>query len=346
MVHHSVVHDDPRKPTTAALHAASLVQQLSSLAQQQPGCPSDAATSLLTLMLAGGQYGDDKPALDSATTALLFDSLGPQLQVTANVHYVLQTMCTFCVFPHIRTQSLIDTLATAVADPASAPPPGAVERAIAKASELQAATDRLAVVALQPPSGAPKAEPLEGLPSLPSRPSKAPAPAQDASVLAPLVMNQHMSSEWQVRHAACHAICCNVCTRLPQREKESLLAEVSRLQAHREWADSKIDQLISKAKKEQWPLLSETARLKDEVAALRREKDGLEGKLREFERSLQKLKDTTFKEAAAKQDYERRVQAAEAEVKGLMLRDSVRLCVKCEGRCLCWTRVRCACRMC
>lgn len=109
-----------------------------------------------------------------------------------------------------------------------------------------------------------------------------------------------------------------------QREKESLLAEVSRLQAHREWADAKIDQLIAKAKKEQWPLLSETARLKDEVAALRREKDGLEGKLREFERSLQKLKDTTFKEAAAKQDYERRVLAAEAEVKGLMLRDSVR----------------------
>lgn len=96
------------------------------------------------------------------------------------------------------SQSLIDTLATAVADPSTTPPPGAVERAIAKASELQAATDKLAVVALHPPGGSPKGEGVDGVPSLPSRPSKPTSPVQDASVLAPLVMNQHMSSEWQV----------------------------------------------------------------------------------------------------------------------------------------------------
>lgn len=81
--HSLAVHEDARKSGTTAFNS-TLVQQLSSLAQQQPGCPADAASSLLTLMLAGGQYGDlgdGKPVLDTATTALLFDSLGPQLQV-------------------------------------------------------------------------------------------------------------------------------------------------------------------------------------------------------------------------------------------------------------------------
>ncbi len=312
-------------------------------------------------------------------------------------------MCTPPTHPPTHPQTLIDTLASAAADPAAAPPPGAVERAIAKAAELQAATDKLAVVALQQqqalqqvlqqrglelplpttsggagdrvpppkaggtqraPVGAPQGTPL-GTPLLPVRPDKPSTPPvghkesggptvteegpvatgpSDADVLAPLVLNQHMSVEWQVCVVACCVVAVFVdgamCThtmhphRTPptQHEKEALQAEITRLQAHREWADAKIDQLISKAKKEQWPLLTETARLKEEVAALRAEKDGLEGKLKEFERSLYKLKDTTFKEAAAKRDYEKRVQAAEAELKGIMLRDSV--CAGWGGCCI------------
>ena len=62
-----------------------------------------------------------------------------------------------------------------------------------------------------------------------------------------------------------------------------------------------------------------------QVGKLRQEKDVLEGKLREFERSLQKLKDCTFQEATQKRSYERKVQQVEAEIRGAELREKVGL---------------------
>lgn len=49
----------------------------------------------------------------------------------------------------------------------------------------------------------------------------------------------------------------------------------------------------------------------------------LEGKLKEFERSLQKLKDCTYQEATQKREYERRVQAVQADLRGAHLREQV-----------------------
>lgn len=62
-----------------------------------------------------------------------------------------------------------------------------------------------------------------------------------------------------------------------------------------------------------------------QVHKLRQEKDVLEGKLKEFERSLQKLKDCTYQEATQKREYERRVQAAQADLRGAHLREQVLL---------------------
>ncbi len=66
---------------------------------------------------------------------------------------------------------------------------------------------------------------------------------------------------------------------------------------------------------------------------LRQEKDVLESKLKEFERSLQKLKDCTYQEATQKRDYERRLQAlladhraVQADLKGASLREQVNRC--------------------
>ena len=56
---------------------------------------------------------------------------------------------------------------------------------------------------------------------------------------------------------------------------------------------------------------------------LRQEKDVLESKLKEFERSLQKLKDCTYQEASQKREYERRVQAVQADLRGANLREQV-----------------------
>ncbi len=66
---------------------------------------------------------------------------------------------------------------------------------------------------------------------------------------------------------------------------------------------------------------------------LRQEKDVLESKLKEFERSLQKLKDCTYQEATQKRDYERRLQAlladhraVQADLRGASLREQVSRC--------------------
>ena len=64
--------------------------------------------------------------------------------------------------------------------------------------------------------------------------------------------------------------------------------------------------------------------LDSEVLALAQEKDKLEQTLRDFERSLQKLKDCTYHEATQKQEYEKRVRAMAAELRGASLREQVR----------------------
>lgn len=51
----------------------------------------------------------------------------------------------------------------------------------------------------------------------------------------------------------------------------------------------------------------------------------MEQTLRDFERSLQKLKDCTYHEATQKQEYEKRVRAMAAELRGASLREQVRL---------------------
>ena len=61
-----------------------------------------------------------------------------------------------------------------------------------------------------------------------------------------------------------------------------------------------------------------------QVHKLRQEKDVLESKLKEFEKSLQKLKDCTYQEATQKREYERRVQSVQADLKGANLREQVR----------------------
>lgn len=61
-----------------------------------------------------------------------------------------------------------------------------------------------------------------------------------------------------------------------------------------------------------------------EVLLVAQEKDKLEQTLRDFERSLQKLKDCTYHEATQKQEYEKRVRAMAAELRGASLREQVR----------------------
>ena len=70
-----------------------------------------------------------------------------------------------------------------------------------------------------------------------------------------------------------------------------------------------------------------------QVQKLRQEKDVLEGKLKEFERSLQKLKDCTYQEATQKREYERRVQSVQADLRGAILREQVgpMSCTQCHA---------------
>ena len=63
--------------------------------------------------------------------------------------------------------------------------------------------------------------------------------------------------------------------------------------------------------------------LEFQVQKLRQEKDVLEGRLKEFDRSLQKLKDHTYQEASQKREWERRVQALQADLRGANLREQV-----------------------
>ena len=51
----------------------------------------------------------------------------------------------------------------------------------------------------------------------------------------------------------------------------------------------------------------------------------MEGKLEEFEKSLQKLKDCTYTEAAQRREYELSLLNAQAELRGSSLREQVLL---------------------
>jgi len=64
--------------------------------------------------------------------------------------------------------------------------------------------------------------------------------------------------------------------------------------------------------------------LKEEVQQLRLEKDSVEVKLKDFEVSLQKLKECTYAEAAQRQEYEVTLRQVQAELRGGSLREQVR----------------------
>ena len=49
----------------------------------------------------------------------------------------------------------------------------------------------------------------------------------------------------------------------------------------------------------------------------------MEGKLKEFEYSLQKLKDCTYSESNRRQEYEMSLREAQAELRGASLREQV-----------------------
>lgn len=53
------------------------------------------------------------------------------------------------------------------------------------------------------------------------------------------------------------------------------------------------------------------------------EKDSVESKLKEFEQSLQKLKDCTYAEAAQRREFELSLRNAQAELRGSGLREQV-----------------------
>ncbi|KAK9817388.1 hypothetical protein WJX74_006357 [Apatococcus lobatus] len=104
-------------------------------------------------------------------------------------------------------------------------------------------------------------------------------------------------------------------------QRQQLLMEVDELRQHKDWADRRIDALLKRATGAERPQIAETNRLRDEVTRLRQEKDKLEQTLRDFERSLQKLKDCTYHEATQKQECEKRVRAMAAELRGASLRE-------------------------
>ncbi|KAL3162397.1 hypothetical protein ABBQ32_010071 [Trebouxia sp. C0010 RCD-2024] len=107
----------------------------------------------------------------------------------------------------------------------------------------------------------------------------------------------------------------------PTSDRQALEEKLQILETHKDWADKKIGQLIKRVTEAERPQKDEAYRLRDEVHKLRHEKDVLEGKLKEFERSLQKLKDCTYQEATQKREYERRVQAVQADLRGAHLRE-------------------------
>ncbi len=53
------------------------------------------------------------------------------------------------------------------------------------------------------------------------------------------------------------------------------------------------------------------------------EKDSVECKLKDFEASLQQLKDCTYTEAAQRQEYELTLRQVQAELRGASLREQV-----------------------
>lgn len=139
------------------------------------------------------------------------------------------------------------------------------------------------------------------------------------------------------------------------------MEEVEDLRRHKEWANARIHQLIQQMVERQRPLKDEAQvlrmendRLRVEVDKMRQDKGQLEEKLIEFEKSLQRLKDSTYHEvqqkcttcpgpclghlqgpipniarqslpyetqAALKRVFEERVQTAEAELRGAILKD-------------------------
>lgn len=252
-------YQDLTQAVTNLLHRVpSINQQTAQIAIQQTLGDEDAAAAFLNAAMSKSHMptsGDP-----NTMASLLLQNLPPGFNLPANSGEVVQAMAA----------------------------------AMAKASELQLATDRLAVAAIQSQQQI-KAAMVSGHLAAISAPSEAQQPLEVSSQRA----NASTSAEsWQ-------------------KEREEMVETVEVLEKHKDWADKKIGQLIKRVTEAERPQKDEAYRLRDEVHKLRQEKDVLESKLKEFERSLQKLKDCTYQEATQKRDYERRLQAVLADLRAV-----------------------------
>lgn len=74
--------------------------------------------------------------------------------------------------------------------------------------------------------------------------------------------------------------------------------EVAALRQHRVWADKRISALIRRVGDAEAPARAEAAKLANEVAGLRRDKEGMQARLRDLERSIARIKEQSCAEAA------------------------------------------------
>ncbi|KAA6428490.1 MAG: hypothetical protein FRX49_01366 [Trebouxia sp. A1-2] len=262
-------YQDLTQAVTNLLHRVpSINQQTAQIAIQQTLGDEDAAAAFLNAAMSKSHMptsGDP-----NTMASLLLQNLPPGFNLPANSGEVVQAMAA----------------------------------AMAKASELQLATDRLAVAAIQSQQQI-KAAMVSGHLTAISAPSEAQQPLEEPGQQA----NASSAESWQ-------------------KERKGMVETVEVLEKHKDWADKKIGQLIKRVTEAERPQKDEAYRLRDEVHKLRQEKDVLESKLKEFERSLQKLKDCTYQEATQKRDYERRLQAlladhraVQADLRGASLRE-------------------------
>ncbi|GLI61518.1 hypothetical protein VaNZ11_003898, partial [Volvox africanus] len=112
-------------------------------------------------------------------------------------------------------------------------------------------------------------------------------------------------------------------------ERQQLHKELALLRRHKEWADSRISDLIKKACESDKPFAEELRNLREEVKRLRADKEGLEIKCMEVEEALAGLKESVYDKDGAKRQAESRLLEAEArllvmeaEARGAALREA------------------------
>lgn len=107
----------------------------------------------------------------------------------------------------------------------------------------------------------------------------------------------------------------------PGLEPQALAAELASLRAHQQWANELITQLIRRVGDAERPARQEAARLLQEVQTLRVEKEGMKSKLKELERSISRIKESSYLEAQQKRKLERQAAVAAAELEAASLRE-------------------------